>query len=97
MFDFEWWVYVVAGIVGVVVGWWIGSIKGYPVLGAVLGIFTIVGWIIMALIPARGSRPLPASTSIQHRETNRPADLPPDRMPQHPPDIARVRDDHDGG
>lgn len=91
MSDIAWWVYVLWAVIGIVVGWWIGTVKGYPMLGAVLGIFTVIGWVIVALLPARGTRPLPATTSISHVKGERPADLPPGRLPQHPPDVADVR------
>lgn len=38
-------------IVGILIGWLIGRWKGRPVLGAVLGILGIIGWIIIAVIP----------------------------------------------
>lgn len=97
MSDIAWWVYVVWLVVGVAVGWWIGSSRGYPLLGAVLGIFTVVGWVVMAMIPRRGTPSLPASTSIEHADAHRPADLPADRLPQHPPDVATMREHHDEG
>ena len=41
-------------VVGPIVGYLIGNPKGYGVFGAVLGFFLgIIGWIIVALIPAK--------------------------------------------
>ena len=42
------------GVVGPVVGFLIGKPKGHGVLGAVLGCFLgLIGWIIIAVIPAK--------------------------------------------
>lgn len=97
MSDIAWWVYVVWLVVGVAVGWWIGSTRGYPLLGAVLGVFTVVGWVVMALIPRKGTASLPASTTFEHTDPHRPVDLAADRLPQHPPDVARMRERPDQG
>jgi hypothetical protein len=37
------------------IGALIGSTKGRAAMGAVLGIFGIVGWLVMALVPARSN------------------------------------------
>lgn len=75
------WLIISALVIGVLVGWAIGSVRGRPVLGALLGVFGLVGWIIALLIP-RSTPDL--STSSFADETARPADLPPGTMPPHP-------------
>jgi len=42
-------------VVGVLVGFLIGRAKGRPGLGALLGIFGCIGWIIIAVLPRQGS------------------------------------------
>jgi hypothetical protein len=39
------------------IGAWIGSTKGRTALGGALGILGVIGWLIVALIPARTGRP----------------------------------------
>lgn len=80
--DIAWWVYVLWFGIGVLVGWWIGTLKGYPLLGAVLGVFTVVGWLIIALIPRRDVAS--GRYVADHATTSRPPDLPPGTMPPHP-------------
>jgi membrane associated rhomboid family serine protease len=79
--DIPFWVYLIWCAVGVGVGWLIGTLRGYPLLGAVLGIFTVVGWIIVAMIPARDRTRPPIA---EHAVTPRPPDLPHGALPPHP-------------
>jgi hypothetical protein len=51
--------FLIALAVSCAIGAWIGSTKGRTAMGAVLGIFGIIGWLIMALVPARSTAPLP--------------------------------------
>jgi hypothetical protein len=37
------------------IGAWIGSTKDRSIMGAVLGVFGIFGWLIVALVPARAN------------------------------------------
>jgi len=75
------WFIMVALVIGVLVGWAIGSVRGRPALGAVLGVFGVVGWIIALLIPR--STPDFSSASFEDK-TARPADLPHGTLPPHP-------------
>lgn len=38
------------------IGAWIGSTKDRTAMGAVLGVFGMMGWLIIALVPARDRR-----------------------------------------
>jgi hypothetical protein len=95
MSDIAWWMYATWALIGILIGWWIGSVKGYPVLGAILGIFSVLGWVIMALIPGRAPSSVAATTTITHSDAPRPPDLPHERMPQHPPDVVTMREHPD--
>lgn len=48
-------VITIALAIAVLIGFLIGRTKGRPALGAILGIFGIIGWIIIALIPRRST------------------------------------------
>ncbi len=92
------WLIVAVGLVlGVIVGWWLGSIRGMPVLGAILGLTGIIGWAIVLVLPKRGPVPLPASPILppDSPTEHRPPDLPAERLPQHPPDVHVMRE-HEG-
>jgi uncharacterized membrane protein YfcA len=79
------WVLLVGSlVVGVLVGYWIGSVKGQPRLGAILGIFGIIGWIVMALLPKRTSPVELPADAVHSATTDRPADLPHGALPPHP-------------
>jgi len=39
------------------IGGWIGSTKDRTAMGTVLGVFGFIGWIIIALVPARSVVP----------------------------------------
>jgi hypothetical protein len=39
------------------IGAWVGSTKDRTVLGAVLGVYGIFGWLIIALVPVRSMVP----------------------------------------
>ncbi len=45
----------IALAVAVLIGFLIGRTKGRPGLGALLGIFGIIGWIIIAILPSKSS------------------------------------------
>ncbi len=46
--------WIIGIVIGAAVGYWIGGKKGRPVLGLVLGaLFTLIGWIIMLIIPKK--------------------------------------------
>lgn len=45
---------LIAIAIGAFVGHWIGTKKGRPTLGLILGaLFTMIGWIIMLVIPKK--------------------------------------------
>jgi hypothetical protein len=46
---------LIALAVSCAIGAWIGSTKDRTTMGAVLGVFGIVGWLIIALVPARSN------------------------------------------
>lgn len=80
MFDEPWFI-IASLVIGVLVGWAIGSVRGRPRLGAVLGIFGLLGWVIVLLVP----RPpdYSGATSLDDA-TERPPDLPEGSLPPHP-------------
>lgn len=39
--------------VSVLVGWWLGSVRGRPKLGAFLGLVGVIGWVIVLMLPRR--------------------------------------------
>ncbi len=53
----QWIVLLVVVTVGPFVGWRIGIAKGYPVLGALLGLVPPLGWIVMLFVPRREPTP----------------------------------------
>ena len=59
---------IVLGVgIGVLVGWWIGSVRGRPRLGALLGVLGLIGWVIIALMPRNYSpygRPVDADLHV---------------------------------
>jgi membrane associated rhomboid family serine protease len=75
------WFIVVAVAIGVLVGWAIGGVRGRPVLGALLGVFGLIGWIIALLIPRSTTD---FSSASFDGETPRPPDLPHGTLPAHP-------------
>ena len=83
-----WIVFPLAVVVGVLVGWMIGRARGMPLLGAILGILGLIGWIAIALIP-RPQGPTSPSPLGPHDTTThgRPDDLPAEQLPQHPPHV----------
>ncbi len=79
-------------IVGVLVGWMIGRARGMPLLGALLGIFSLLGWIAIALIPRPQGPTTPAPLAPHGTTTHgRPDDLPAEQIPTHPPDLPADR------
>lgn len=84
-------VFIVAVVIGVAVGWWIGRVRGRPALGAVLGLLGLLGWIIMWLIPARpGQYGDGVETDLDPHHTERPPDLPEGTLPPGPNDAHRA-------
>ena len=82
-------------LVGVLVGWMIGRARGMPLLGALLGIFSLLGWIAIALIPRPQGPTSPVPVAPHHETTHgRPDDLPPEQIPEHPPDLPADRLPH---
>ena len=87
-----WIVFPLAVVVGVLVGWMIGRSRGMPLLGAILGILGLVGWIAIALIPRPQGPTSPAPVAPHDTTTHgRPDDLPAEQIPQHPPDLPADR------
>jgi len=48
------WTLVTVGV-SCAIGAWIGSTKHRTVMGAILGVFGFIGWLIIALVPARSN------------------------------------------
>ena len=91
------WIVVVIFVgvaVGVIVGWWLGSIRGQPVLGAILGLLSVFGWFLILLLPRKEPEAVesPASVPPIH-EGPRPPDRPSESMPRHPADVHHMSDD----
>ena len=87
-----WIIFPLAVVVGVLVGWMIGRSRGMPLLGAILGILGLVGWIAIALIPRPQGPTSPAPVAPHDTTTHgRPDDLPAEQIPQHPPDLPADR------
>ncbi len=46
--------WIIGIVIGAIVGYWLGGKKGRPVLGLALGaVLTLIGWIIILVIPKK--------------------------------------------
>lgn len=90
--------YVVVGLlVGVIVGFWLGSRKNMPLVGAVLGLLGIIGWIIMILLPKRTLNTPVADGAVVPPPSAQPANLPSSQLPHHPDDVVDLHGTHPDG
>jgi len=81
------WIIVIGLVAGILIGWAIGASRGRPLLGAVLGVFGLVGWIVILLVP----RPGPYSGAVdvgplEHHDPHRPEHLADGTLPRSPND-----------
>jgi membrane associated rhomboid family serine protease len=85
------WVIIAGVLIGVVVGWMIGWSRGRPVLGALLGVFGLIGWVVMFFVPRPETFPAADEYDLHHVDPRRPehphrdAAQPP---PSTPPDTS---------
>jgi hypothetical protein len=64
-------VLLVVIVVGPLVGWRIGVAKGWPVVGALLGLVAPLGWIVMLFVPRRSPSPT-YDAHLDHAHEHRP-------------------------
>ena len=56
--------------IGMAIGFLIGRLRGHPILGAVLGIFGLIGWIIAAVLPRSADAQARHDAKVAHRHSH---------------------------